>query len=299
MPHTLASPEWLRDNPAARAADLMQAFADPAIAGVFASIGGDDAIRLIPHLDIGVLRAHPKLFIGYSDTTALLFACLKSGFSPLHGPSVMSGFAENAGISQSTANSFERAAFSPNPLGFLTIASEGWTDVADDWTDTGNQQQPRRRQPSQGLRCLRGTGSVTGRLLGGCAEVLEMLKDTPWWPPLHYWDGAILIYETSEEAPSDAYVLRWLRNFNAQGILPRLNGLLLGRPGGQMTADQRHRQEQAVLKALDEAGLANLPVIADADIGHTDPILSLPLGALATLHCTQPSVEIQESATAV
>ncbi|MFI4995829.1 MAG: hypothetical protein ACHQAQ_08605 [Hyphomicrobiales bacterium] len=68
---------------------------------------------------------------------------------------------------------------------------------------------------------------MRGHLIGGCAEVLEMLKGTSWWPPLSYWDDAILFYETSEEAPSASLVLRWLRNFAVRGVLSRLSGLVL------------------------------------------------------------------------
>jgi muramoyltetrapeptide carboxypeptidase LdcA involved in peptidoglycan recycling len=137
---------------------------------------------------------------------------------------------------------------------------------------------------------------VRGRVIGGCAEVLEMLKATALWPPPSYWDGAILFYETSEEAPSDTLVLRWLRNFAAQGILSRLSGLLLARPGGDMDEARREAQKAAVLRALDEADLVDLPVLADLDFGHTDPIATLPYGATAEIDCDSASVIILDSA---
>lgn len=59
-------------TPAARAADLHAAFADPEVKAVIASIGGDDQIRVLPHLDRELLRANPKPFFGYSDNTNLL-----------------------------------------------------------------------------------------------------------------------------------------------------------------------------------------------------------------------------------
>lgn len=123
-----------------------------------------------------------------------------------------------------------------------------------------------------------------------------MLKGTPWWPPVDYWDGAILLYETSEEAPSDTLVLRWMRNLAAQGILSRISGMLLGRAGGQMTDAQRIAQGLSIMRALDEVGLNTLPVIADLDIGHTDPILTLPYGAVAEIECATSTVRILEAA---
>jgi muramoyltetrapeptide carboxypeptidase LdcA involved in peptidoglycan recycling len=295
MPHARRGDAWLYANPAARAADLLQAFADPSISAIITSIGGDDAIRLIPHVDLAILRDNPKIFLGYSDPTVLHFGCLKAGLGSFYGPAIMSGFAENGGMSLLSEQSFRAAACRAEPIGVLPPNLEGWTDEHLDWSDPANQQRQRRRIPSQGIRTLRGKGRRCGHLIGGCAETLEFLKGSAWWPPVEYWDGAILFYETSEEAPSARQVLRWLRNFAAQGILQRLAGILLARPAG-MGAVERDAQHAAVLKALDESGLPDLPVLADLDFGHTDPILTLPYGAVAELDCAAATVRILDAA---
>src|SRR5215471_17101004 len=59
-------------SPEERAADLMAAYADPAIRAVFATIGGDDQLTVLPHLDPAPFVADPKPFFGYSDNTNLL-----------------------------------------------------------------------------------------------------------------------------------------------------------------------------------------------------------------------------------
>ena len=64
MPHTLRDPGWIARNPRARADDLMQAFADPEIHGVVATIGGDDSIRILQRIELRVQRAAPKVFLG-------------------------------------------------------------------------------------------------------------------------------------------------------------------------------------------------------------------------------------------
>ena len=65
MPNTLRDEDWLSRNPRARAEDLMQAFSDPSIKGIFATIGGDDSIRLLPFLDLNIIRNNQKVFLGY------------------------------------------------------------------------------------------------------------------------------------------------------------------------------------------------------------------------------------------
>src|SRR5258706_1647384 len=69
MPNTLKDASWLAHNPKARADDLMQAFADPSIKGIFTTIGGEDSIRLLTLIDFNVIHNNPQIFIGEFDTT--------------------------------------------------------------------------------------------------------------------------------------------------------------------------------------------------------------------------------------
>lgn len=192
MAHTLASADWMAANPKARADDLMTAFADPSIAGIVATIGGEDSIRLLPYLDLAVISANPKVFLGFSDTTSLHLACHTAGLSSFYGPSIMAGFAESGGMHAYTMAALRKALFQTEPIGLVPLNHEGWTSERTDWSDPGIQAQPRVLQPATAPRVLQGKGVVQGHLLGGCAEVLEMVKDTAWWPSAADWRGAIL-----------------------------------------------------------------------------------------------------------
>ena len=170
MPHTLAPADWVAQNPRARADDLMAAFADPDIAGIIATIGGEDCIRLLPFLDLGVISANPKVFLGFSDTTALHLACYTAGVTSFYGPSIMAGFAENAGMHAYTADSVRRTLFSAEPVGLLPNNTEGWTVERTDWSLPGHLAPRRQLQPADAPRILQGSGMVTGHLLGGTAR---------------------------------------------------------------------------------------------------------------------------------
>lgn len=298
MAHTLAPADWLAANPAARADDIMTAFADPGIAGLITTIGGDDSVRLVPHLDLDPIATFPKVFMGFSDTTSLHFACQAAGLSSFYGPSLMAGFGENAGMHVYTRHAVRTALFEPGPIGAIPRNLEGWTAERTDWADPEAQKRPRPLAPAEPPSLLQGTGRASGRLIGGCAEVIEMLKATPWWPPLDYWDGAILFYETSEEVPDPGLVRYWFRNFAAQGILDRLSGLLIARPdpGGDTT--YAAKLETAILSVLAEDGLTDLPVLSGLDFGHTQPMTVLPYGAEATIDCETKTLTIDEPGTA-
>ncbi|MBN1139650.1 MAG: LD-carboxypeptidase, partial [Anaerolineae bacterium] len=147
MPHTLADPEWIADNPRARAEDLMQAFADPTIRAIISTIGGDDSIRILPFLDLDMIRANPKIVMGYSDTTVTLLACLKAGLVSFYGPAIMSGFAENAGMFPYMVESVRRTLFSSEPVGAIAPNLDGWTVEHLDWADPENQARKRTLNP--------------------------------------------------------------------------------------------------------------------------------------------------------
>ena len=142
--HALRDAEWLYQNPQARAEDLMTAFADPRIKAIFCTIGGEDSIRLIPFLDLDVMAANPKIFMGMSDSTVSHLACHKAGLISFYGPAIMTAFAENGGMSPYVVNSIRRSIFSPAPIGAIQCCSEGWTDELLDWTNAENQSRARK-----------------------------------------------------------------------------------------------------------------------------------------------------------
>jgi muramoyltetrapeptide carboxypeptidase LdcA involved in peptidoglycan recycling len=297
MPNALRSPSWVERNPEARADDVNKAFDDPSIKAVIASIGGEDAIRLIPYVDLSVLSRNPKVLLGYSDVTALHFGCIKAGLGSFYGPTVMSGFAENCGMHGFTEQSLRKTIFEANAIGEVSQNLEGWTVEWLDWADTSNQVRRRNLSPSHGHRVIQGKGRASGHLIGGCADTLEMLKGTQWWPPASKWERAILFYETSEEAPPPAHVRRWLRNFGVQGILSKISAFMFGRPGGQIDVGSDYTEyERVVLQVLAEFGAQEIPVMVDLDIGHTDPRLTIPYGAQAEIDCERCTLSIIENA---
>ncbi|WP_243760108.1 LD-carboxypeptidase [Deinococcus radiodurans] len=108
-PNAFRGPDYLYENPQARADDLHWALQNPEIDGMVSVIGGDDSIRLLPLLDADLIRAHPKAFVGYSDSTVTLMQFLKAGVMAYHGPAVLTDLAENGGIHPFTRRGLEQA----------------------------------------------------------------------------------------------------------------------------------------------------------------------------------------------
>ena len=297
MSNTLKDADWLARNPKARADDLMQAFADSSIKGVFSTIGGEDSIRLLPYLDLNVIRNNPKVFLGYSDTTISHLVCYKAGLVSFYGPSILLEFAENGGIFPYVAQSLRQTIFSSGVIGEVKPNTEGWTVERLDWGDPKNQERKRKLNPCTGWKFLQGTGVHHGHLLGGCIEVLDWTRGTEIFPETASWQNAILFLETSEDAPPPSYVSYTLRAFAALGVLRQLSGFLFGRPGGDVTLHKFEEYDRAILQVVrEEEGLTDLPIITSMDFGHTSPIFVLPYGVQAEIDCDNRRFSIIENA---
>lgn len=294
-PHALAPDAWLRAHPEARAADLHWALEHPDVRAVVSTIGGDDAVRVLPHLDLDLVRARPKALLGFSDTTGPQFAFLQAGVVSFYGPSLMTDLAETGGIRPEVRRGVEQALFAGRPFA-LEPAAE-WTEEYADWGDPVASRRARAWAPGEGWAWLQGAARAEGPLLGGCAEVLEMCKGTRWWPAPDLWDGAVLVLETSEDVPAPRWVGYWLRNYGAQGVLGRLAALVLGRPY-QYTAEMTQELYTEVRRVLAEFGREDLPVVANVDVGHTSPQLTLPLGCRAAVDPVARTLEVLDVATA-
>jgi muramoyltetrapeptide carboxypeptidase LdcA involved in peptidoglycan recycling len=294
--HALSDPDWLSAHPEARAADLMKVLRDPSIHGIISTIGGDDSIRMLPFLDLSVIRENPKIFIGYSDTTVTHFAFLKAGVTSFYGPSIMAGFDENGGLLRYMADSVRQVLFrSSIPEALISPNQDGWTCASFAWDDERRNEKPRPLQRCSGWQWLQGMGCHRGRLIGGCLDVIDWLRGTPIWPDHSVWRDSIVFLEISEDAPSALAVVRMLRALAATGALREARGILLGRPYGEEALFEKY--DGAVLQVLAELRLGSLPLITRMDFGHTDPKFIVPYGVEAEINCDAQRIRFLESAT--
>jgi muramoyltetrapeptide carboxypeptidase LdcA involved in peptidoglycan recycling len=295
-PHALREAGWLHKNPQARADDLMWAFSEPTINGIISNIGGSDSIRLLPFLDLDVIRNNPKVFMGYSDTTISHMACFKAGLVSFYGPAIMAGFGENGGLFPYMQKSVQDTLFSSAPIGEIKPNTASWVVETLSWADPENQPMKRKRNPATGWKFLQGEGIVEGHLIGGCIEVLDWLRGTAYWPEAESWQDAILFIETSEEAPTPDDVSYLLRALAAVGVLEKLSGILYARPGGPIPPEKFGAYDKVLQQIVaEENGLTALPIISGMDFGHTDPMFVLPYGVTAQIDCDAQTFSILES----
>lgn len=296
MENTLSADDYIYQNPQKRAQDLMNAFANPEIKAIISTIGGDETIRLLPYIDFDLIRKNPKIFLGYSDTTANHFMCLKAGITSFYGPTIMAGFGENGGLPAYLKESILKTLFDNKTIGEIKPSAEGWTNEFLDWGNPENQNIKRKLKPSK-WNFLQGNTKVTGHLIGGCMEVLEMMKGTALWPDTNMFKGAILFFEScTKEAVPDIFSY-WLRNYCASGIIEMASGIIFGRPGGDdLPQSYFDTYDEIIRRVFKEYNLQDKPVITQMDFGHTDPMFTIPYGVKAEIDCVNQKFSILENA---
>jgi muramoyltetrapeptide carboxypeptidase LdcA involved in peptidoglycan recycling len=284
-----------------RARDIHTAFADPSIAAVLASIGGEDQIAVIPHLDPDVLRANPKPFFGYSDNTNLHNYLWNLGLVSYYGGSVMVNLGRSGRENPDSATSFRSALF-----------DSGWTDLVQPTSSTDESVDW-----SLGLAALaeeppmfaarpwewhRADRIVEAPTWGGCIEVLSWILQVgrDVGAPEVY-AGHVLMIETSEDMPPATEVFWMLRHMGLRGLLADTPAVLVGRPkawdvGRKTNPEQKQRyvddQRAAVLRALDTY-TPDATVVFNVDFGHTDPQLIMPYGGLVRIDGPQRRISVR------
>lgn len=290
MPNTLKGSEYLYNHPEKRAQDFMDAFLDTSVKGIFTCIGGCESVRMLPYIDFEIIKNNPKVVLGYSDSTIAHFMCLKGNLSSFYGPSILAEFAENVKIFDYTLFWLKKVLFDNSLIGTIPAADE-WTGERIEWLEE-NKDTPKKMLKNQGYEFLQGSGKVQGHLMGGCIEVLEMMKGTSLWPELSDFKDAVLFFETSEDMPEPTFVEYWLRNYGSQGILQEAKAIVFAKPYQEKYYDEYKHVLKKVI--IEELGLTKLPIIYNMSFGHNEPMICLPYGAMAEIDCENKTFSIIE-----
>ena len=273
-----------------RADDLMAAYADPGIRAVFATIGGDDQITVLPLLDPKPFQADPKPFFGYSDNTNLLNWLWTHGVAGYHGMSTMVHLARGGGVQPATLESLRAALFTGGDLEIRAV--ELFSDQELGWDHPAALTESTTPYPSPGRVWRRADRVVSAPTWGGNLEILHWtLAADRWVRPVEDYAGCVLLLETSEDMPPAREVFQMLRNFGERGLLEQFPAIVVGTAKGSVfnaprpVADRaRYREEQqaAVLRAVDTYN-PDAMVVFGVDFGHTDPQWVLPYGGRLTV----------------
>lgn len=264
--HWCARNGYLAGTDAERLADLHRAFADPEVEAVWCARGGYGCGRLLPLLDYDLIRHNPKIFIGYSDITALHLAIhQRTGLVTFHGPVAASDYPENT-LAHLKATIFDKK----TPYALSMPAAEE--------TLPGEEFRP----------FVIAAGRASGPLMGGNIALLSALAGTPWAPS---FKGKIAFMEDIGEQP---YRLdRMLTQLLQATDLAKAAGIALG-----VFTDCQPKGESLSLPDMlrDRLSSLGIPVAYGFPFGHVAHQATLPYGIQAEMDTERGTLTLLEGA---
>ncbi len=238
----------LRENiyagsPQERAADIMAMFADPGIDAIVCARGGYGGNRVLPLLDYDVIRANPKIFVGYSDTTGMLTTIAqRAGLVTFHGPMLTTWGTQTVDYNMAT----------------LRRVLSGAANVRIDSAAAC---------PARILR----PGIARGPLWGGNLTLINTRLGTPDQVD---FDGAVLFIEDIDEK---LYAFdRMLLHLRATGSLEGIAGLVVGEMLEMGDSDVPFGKDVDDI-VLDILGDLDVPIVSNFPCGHGDCQATLPV----------------------
>lgn len=252
---------YLAGSDELRAADINSMFSDRKVAAVFCMRGGYGSQRLLDMIDYGLIRRNPKIFMGYSDITALLNAISQNcGLITFHGP--MGGdFA--GGLGKPTKAAMKKALESAEPIGKL---------------------------PNPEVPGVLSEGKAEGEVVGGNLSIVASSMGTPYEIDTK---GRILLLEDVFEEPYS--IDRMLNQLRLAGKLDGAAGIILGDWGN--TEPEEPGSSLSLEEVLEDYFKdIGKPVLTGYKIGHCKPNLTVPIGARAAIDTCEKGFFILESA---
>jgi muramoyltetrapeptide carboxypeptidase len=251
--------------------DLHTMFRDSNVNAVFAIRGGYGSMHLLDRIDYDLIHRNPKIFLGYSDITAMHLAINKQAkLVSFHGPIALSRFTDY------TQKYFRKALFETQPIGKVT-----------------NPPESNELRTGHSLRTIR-PGVATGPLMGGNLTLVSNTMGTPYEIDTR---GKVLFLEDVDEEPYS--IDRMLTHLRLAGKFDGVAGVIFGEC--QDCRPKDYKPSSTIPYGLGEVldnilGDLKVPVLYGLTIGHTDDQLTLPLGVIATLDATNGTLDIKEAA---
>jgi len=226
--------------------------------------GGTNTNQLLPYIDYGLIKRNPKIYVGYSDTSALLLAITKkTNLVTYHGPAAITY--SKPDLMEYCYEYFDKA-----------IKGGEWSieepkKYADDLYFLREKDSDRRIfKQNEGLKVYRG-GNCDGEVVVSNLQTLLVLAGTEYFPSLK---NKILFVEEAEDEQAPM-IHRFFTHLSLLKDFKDVKGLVVGKfmENSQVSQDNLENIFNEISTRFKG------PLIYDASFGHTDPIFTVPNGA--------------------
>lgn len=261
-----------------RVDDIHQAFKDKKVKAILTAIGGHNVNQLLDYIDYKLIKNNPKIICGFSDITALVNAIYKkTGMITFLGVQFFN-FGMKYGFDYSM-NYFKKVCMEDNEIQIMD--SNEWSN--DSWM---KNQQDREFIKNDGMKII-SSGEASGKIIGGNLCTLNLLQGTEYMPNL---DNTILFIE--DDGETGKYFNKEFDR-NLQSLLhcakgKKINGIIIGR--AEKDSNMNFQKWKEIIETKEV--LKNIPIIIDANFGHTTPIFTFPIGGNAKVYAHNKDIKI-------
>lgn len=272
-----------------RAQVFRELVCDSRIKAIFTTLGGFNSAEILEHVVEDELRRNLKILIGYSDATSLLIGVhALAGWCTFYGPAAMTQFGEFPTPHAFTVANLRRVLMSVTEVGELEDPPE-WTNEFLDW-GTSAWCSRARTMVSPAERSVWRSGYGRGVLFGGNLETLNLILGTPF---VVVPSEIVLFWEVTDAEAYLPRVQRALTQLRQAGIFDRTRAMLIGRSPD--AASYRGVSLKDVV--LEAAADFSFPIVADLPFGHTDPMVTIPIGVPCEVaaEATRSSIAVRSS----
>ncbi len=275
--HALKSNGYVSSSIKDRVSDIHDLFLNKDVKAIMCTTGGNNSNHILRYLDYELIKKNPKIFIGYSDITVLHYALQsQSNLSTYYGPCAMTQFGEFPEILDYTLKYFEYELTNEKykKESYPIIASEKWTDEFLDWFKKEDTKRARVLKLNEGYEWLR-EGSGFGPSLGGAILSINHLAGTKYWINP---SGSVFFLDILQEGSllNESAVDALLTDLYNMEVFYNLNGLVISKPSGYTEEEVTHLKE--ILKKYTTNSKKKYPILFNASMGHTNPIITIRYG---------------------
>lgn len=259
-----------------RISDLHEALKNDSTEIILSVLGGYNCNQLLDYIDYNLIKKHPKKICGYSDITVLLNAIYKmTGIVTFLGPTFHS-FAMQKGL-DSTIESFEQVI---NGKEYILSDPEFYS--SDKWYD---DQENRKFIKNKGMTIIN-DGKTQGIIVGGNLCSFNLLQGTKYMPDLT--DKILFLEDDALVGKEFPYEFdRNLTSLIQQPNFDKVKGIVIGRAQIQTSMNITKWK-----KILNKKELKKIPIIINANFGHTTPIATIPIGGYCVINTSKKDKKI-------
>ncbi|MFD3487629.1 LD-carboxypeptidase [Streptomyces sp. NPDC058665] len=268
----------------ARANALRHLMEDPEVGLVMFSVGGFNSNDMLEHMASWAAQAPRKPLVGYSDSTAVLLGYQAMTQAVVfYGAAALPQFGEWPRPHRESVDSLVTTVLDGRPGEWAL--PDWYTQQDTDWA-AGDEFVRASYGPAKPLVVREGTGG--GVLFGGNLPTINLLAGTAWWQPPE--GPTVLAVEATATSGQPEAMRRWLRHIRHLGLLDQVTAVLIGRVPIAPLLPRRTEDLAALVLDLLPPGI---PVVADMPFGHTDPILTLPIGSPVAVTADSTGVSVR------